>query len=540
VAGPASFGALREAIFGGRAPPATLGATQLQGYRWIVVGTVCIGAFMGQLDASIAQLLLPRLESDFAEPLSTVTWVALGYLLASATFLPIFGRLADMFGRKLMYVAGFVLFIVSSACCGFAPNLPTLIFFRLFQGASGALLGANSIAIVVNAAGPERRGRALGIQSAAQAVGLGAGPAFGGLVIDTLGWQWVFWINVPIGLVAAVMGWFVIPEDDPPTGHDRFDWKGALLIAPTLTALIILLNEGHRWRLVSPAIAGLTLLFLVSSMLWVYIEKRAPAPLVQLALFRRVAFSIGNAAGLLAYAALFGLFFLMPFLFIRAYGMPALEAGLRLSIVPVALGVMAPAGGAMSDCLGPRIASIGMLICVGSLALLFTALDSLQHLQLVMLSLALFGLGQGLFISPNNSGIMAVAPTEFSGEAGGVVNVARNIGISVGLAGASSLLSVRLQALTGIAGDTVHAPPLALLSAGRDTIILLGAFALVAGALSLAHRRPATVSQCAGASRRDQAGVDHSDHEEADDAKRERAETTAARMKASDRGRHRH
>ena len=198
---------------------------RLPGYRWCVVATVCIGAFMGQVDSNIAQMLLPRHEYEFGARLSTVSWVAIVYLLAMAAFLPIFGRLAEMVGRKLLYTGGFLLFVLGSALCGLAPNLPVLIAFRVLQAIGAALLSSNSLAIIVGASGPERRGRALGIQSAAQAAGLSAGPALGGLVRDTLGWQWVFWINVPVGFVGAVIGWLVIPltKDTPDDG--RFDWK---------------------------------------------------------------------------------------------------------------------------------------------------------------------------------------------------------------------------------------------------------------------------------------------------------------------------
>src|SRR5436309_15421648 len=131
--------------------------------------------------------------------------------MAMAAFLPIFGRLADMLGRKLLYTAGFLLFVLSSALCGLAPNLPVLIGFRVLQGIGAALLSSNSVAIVVATVGQKWRGRALGIQSAGQAVGLSAGPAIGGLVLDTLDWGWVFWINVPVGLAGAVLGWFMLP-----------------------------------------------------------------------------------------------------------------------------------------------------------------------------------------------------------------------------------------------------------------------------------------------------------------------------------------
>src|SRR5438876_80162 len=209
AAGPASLAALRDAVRNGREPPPARTVARLKSYRWLVVGSVCVGAFMGQVDSSITQMLLPRLELEFDARLSSVSWVAVAYLLAMAAFLPIFGRLADMVGRKLLYTGGFLLFVLSSALCGLAPSLPVLIAFRIAQGIGAALLSSNSVAIVVTAAGPAQRGRALGILSAAQAVGLSAGPALGGLVLDRLDWRWVCWLNVPVGLAGKVLGWVV-------------------------------------------------------------------------------------------------------------------------------------------------------------------------------------------------------------------------------------------------------------------------------------------------------------------------------------------
>jgi EmrB/QacA subfamily drug resistance transporter len=490
--GPASISALRDAVQKGREPPPAEIVARLPSYWLFVIGTVCIGAFMGQVDSSIAQLLLPRLELEFNARLSTVSWVAVAYLLAMAAFLPIFGRLADMMGRKLLYTGGFLLFLLSSALCGLAPSLPVLIAFRVLQGIGAALLSSNSVAIVVAAAGPERRGRALGILSAAQAIGLSTGPAIGGLVLDLLDWRWVFWINVPVGIAGTVLGWFLLPPTKDLPQEGRFDWKGALLIAPALTALVAMLNEGYAWGLTSPTLIGCATLAVILLTLFVRCERSAEAPLIDFMLFRARAFLSGNIAGLLSYAALFGLFFLMPFVFVRVYRDSIFAAGLRLSIVPVMLGLVAPVGGALYDRLGARLLTAsGMLICVTGLALLFMVMDG-THASLfpVMLALAIFGIGQGLFISPNNSAIMAAAPVSLTGEAGGLLNVMRSLGISVGVAAASSLLAWRLAVLTGSGYNTLAAEGRHLLAAGRDVIVLLGSFVAAAGALSLTRTSP--------------------------------------------------
>jgi nitrate/nitrite transporter NarK len=239
----------------------------------------------------------------------------------------------------------------------------------------------------------------------------------------------------------------------------------------------------------SPLLLGCALAGVVLLTLFVRCEKRAPFPLVDLTLFRQSAFTAGNIAGLMGFAALFGLFFLMPFVFVRAYGDSAFAAGLRLTIVPAMLGAVAPVGGALYDRLGARLLTAsGMLICIAALALLFATLDGARDsLPLVMLALALFGIGQGLFISPNNSAIVAAAPASLIGEAGGLLNVMRSCGISVGVAAASSLLAWRLAVLTGTGHNTLHAAAQELLSASGDVIILLGGFTAIAGAMSLAR-----------------------------------------------------
>src|SRR5258708_36985481 len=190
---------------------------------------------MGQIDASMTQMLLPRLEHDFAAPLSTVSWVAVGYILAMGSCMPIFGGLAAMVGRKLLYTSGFLVVVLGSALCGFASSLPELIGFRVLQAVGAAMLTANSVAIVVLAMKPEERGRGLGLQSAAQAIGLGAGPALGGLILDTLGWHWAFWINVPAGLSGAVLRWFVIHQTRNMVNRAHFDAHSPLVVVHHLT-----------------------------------------------------------------------------------------------------------------------------------------------------------------------------------------------------------------------------------------------------------------------------------------------------------------
>jgi EmrB/QacA subfamily drug resistance transporter len=481
-----SIGSVKAAFLEGREPAPLAAVAALPSYRWLVVGVVSIGAFMGQVDASIAQLLLPSLEEAFGVRLSAVSWVAVAYLLTMAALMPIFGRLSDMVGHKLLYTAGFVIFVVGSALCGFATDLTMLVIFRVLQAIGGALLSANSVAIVVTAAGPEQRGRAVGIQAAAQAVGLCAGPVIGGILLSTLGWQWVFWINVPFGIAGALAGWLILPRTTTLAKDARFDFKGALLLGPMLTAFMLVLNEGRTWGATSPAFlltlaAGLLLLVLL-----IRAETRAKAPLLSPGLIRTPAFAAANAGSLMSYALLFGVMLLMPFVFERAYRDDPLAAGLRLAIIPVAISLLAPVSGVLYDRLGPRTPTIlGMLVCVAGLALLYVAMGLANDgLLMVMAALGVFGIGQGLFTAANNTSIMAAAPPELTGEAGGILNVTRAFGISLGIAAASALLSWRLSAHGDPGGSTVDVAPADMLIAARQVVLALMPFAVVAAVAS--------------------------------------------------------
>ncbi len=247
---------LADLVRHGVEPPPLARLTRLPYYPWLIVGVTCIGAFMGQVDASIVQLALPTLGRVFDSTLESVSWVALAYLLGVAALMPIFAQLCQIFGRKLLYIIGFVVFTGASALCGFAPDLATLIPFRFLQGFGGAMLGANSMALVVTSTDKSLRARALGVYAGAQAIGISAGPVLGGLLLGTLGWPWVFWINVPFGLIAIVASWLVLPVTAPQNSNQTFDWRGGLLLAPGLAFAVLALNQVSAWGLTSPALLG--------------------------------------------------------------------------------------------------------------------------------------------------------------------------------------------------------------------------------------------------------------------------------------------
>src|SRR5579872_31911 len=292
--GPASAFRVSDLVRHGAEPPPIGLLQRLRSYPWLIVAVTCIGGFMGQVDASIVQLALPTLGRVFDSTLESVSWVALGYLVGYAAFLPIFAQLCRVLRRKLFYIVGFVVFTAASALCGFAPDLLTLVAFRFLQGFGGAMLGANSLALVVEATDKSRRARALGVYAAAQAVGVSAGPVAGGLLIGSLGWPWVFWINVPFGLIAIIAGWLVIPVTPQQSSSRTFDWRGALLLAPALALMVFALNQVAALGLTSLALLGSVGAAAALLFLFVAQESKSRAPLIDLALLKGRAFLAGG------------------------------------------------------------------------------------------------------------------------------------------------------------------------------------------------------------------------------------------------------
>jgi hypothetical protein len=390
-----------------------------------------------------------------------------------------------------MYILGFALFGLFSALCGLAPSLPWLIAFRVLQGISGALLGANSVVIVVAVAGPERRARAMGLFAAAQAIGVSAGPALGGVLLGSLSWHWIFWVTVPFAAVGALLGWLLVPLSTRLSSDTSLDWVGALLLVPALTMLMLAISKLNAWGPLSFGVVGCATAAILLFAGFIRRERRIQAPLIHPGLFRSRAFSGGTVAVLLSYAMLYGMFFATSFALVRGYHDAPLTAGLRLALVPVALGMVAPFSAAAAE-LRPRPVMLGgTALCVAAVLWLRWSLTGTpDSLFPVMAGLATYGVGLGLFIAPNNSATLAAAPADHAGQAGGLLNLMRAFGTATGVAGASALLAWRLERSTGLHERTIGANEQALLNATGDVMLLMAAYAVIAAIASSLRDRP--------------------------------------------------
>lgn len=407
---------------------------------WLVVACVCIGASMGQLDVSIVTVALPALRHTFGASLGSVEWVTLAYLLVLVSLVTAVGRLADMLGRKLVYCYGFAVFALGSALCGLAPDLPALIGFRAAQALGAAMLQANSVALIATAVPRPLLGRAIGIQGAAQALGLALGPSVGGALVAAAGWRWIFFVNVPVGAVGITLGLLLLPRTRDHSARAPFDWTGLATLVPASGSLLLGLTYGRDQGFATPFVQVLLVAAAVGFALFAAREKRARYPLVDLALFGNRRFSAGIVSGLLSYAVLFGVLFAVPFQLEGALRLRAGAAGLVLTLVPAALGLTAPAAGRLADRYGSRPFAVGGMTLTGGALLLMMAFP--RDLAVVCVALAATGCGLGSFTPPNNANIMSAAPRGQSGLAGGLLNMTRGMGTALGVALAGLTLEV--------------------------------------------------------------------------------------------------
>jgi EmrB/QacA subfamily drug resistance transporter len=398
---------------------------------WLAVATVCVGAFMGQLDASIVSAALPVLRSNFHASIAAVEWVVLIYVLVLAGTVAAVGKVADRIGRKLLYTYGFGIFVIGSAACSLSPSLGILVAARLIQAIGAVMLQANSYALIRDVLPSSRLGTGLGVQGAAQAVGLTVGPVVGGALTTLGGWKLIFLVNVPIGLIGLVLGWFLLPRSTHHDPESRIDIRGTLVLAAIPTAALAALSLAAEPGIPIWIVPALAILACVLVAAGVGRQRRAPGAVVDAVLVRISAFIGGISAAMLSYLVLFGCLVAVPFFLEHEHHLKPVTAGLELTALPLVLALVAPFGGFVRDRLGPRVpAGAGMAITAAGMGLL--ALAS-SHPVLVVPALAVAGAGMGLFIPANNAATMSAAPPERGGAAGGLLNMARGIGTALGV-----------------------------------------------------------------------------------------------------------
>jgi EmrB/QacA subfamily drug resistance transporter len=402
-------------------------------YKWRAMLVVSIGIFMSTLDASILNIALPTLTSYFNTDIATIEWVILSYLLTITTLLLTLGRLSDIYGCKPMFLAGLLTFTLGSGLCSLSASAGQLITFRLVQGLGAAMLMANSPAIITAVFPHTERGKALGLVGTVVSIGSITGPVMGGFLIDWMGWQSIFYINIPVGLLGTLYAFKTLKTDQLHDGQ-KFDVLGAILMFISLISLVLVITRGQALGWDSPAIIGLSILFAVFLIGFVLVEKRADQPMVEMSLFRYRPFSASNVSGFLSFVAMFVVILLMPFYMEEILGYNPKHVGMAFIAVPLVMALVAPVSGWISDRTNSfLLSSQGMAISCLALFMLGNLDQDATFIDIVI-RMGMIGLGMGLFQSPNNSIVMGSVPKNRLGIAGGMLGMVRNLGMVTGIA----------------------------------------------------------------------------------------------------------
>jgi EmrB/QacA subfamily drug resistance transporter len=442
--------------------------------KWYVMAAVASGIFLATLDGSIVNIALPVMERELHTEFAVIQWVVLGYLLTIVALMLSIGRLSDMFGKKPLYVTGFIIFTIGSGLCGISNGIEMLIAFRIFQALGAVMILALGAAIVTEAFPPSERGKALGINGLIVSLGAISGPTFGGLILGSLSWHWIFFVNLPIGLIGFLISLKYIPLDRPPGGQ-RFDFQGAVTLFVSLLSLLIGLTLGQQQGFNALPVLGLFAIFIIGLITFIILEKRSAEPMIDLGLFENSLFSINLITGFMTFVASAGTILLMPFFLENVLKMETRTAGLLLGTVPLTMGIIAPLAGSLSDRFGTRrLTLIGLVVLLIGYIAVSSLNESTPPLGYVLRFVPI-GLGMGIFQSPNNSAIMGNAPPNRMGVASGLLSLTRTIGQTIGIAILGAMWAGWVSTLSGRgpSGDATAASPAVQVAALHNTILVM-------------------------------------------------------------------
>ena len=407
------------------------------------MATVALGTIMGTMDASITNISFPILTKTFGVSITTIVWVSLAFILASTSFLLILGRAGDVFGRKRLYLGGTVVFTLGLIFCALSQNISQLIFFRVVQAFGAAMSMACGAAIVTEAFPQNERGLGMGLLALSVSVGLISGPVLGGFLLEWLDWRSLFYMRIPVGLIVLLMAQVFLKKDHRRIEKIRFDLLGTFFSSGGLACFMIGVNQLNRFGLKSSQFYLLMGLGLLSLIIFIFVEKQALDPIVDLSLFNNRIFSAAVASLFLMFLTYSAYILLMPFYLLQGIGLTPSKAGVVMTIVSMMALIVGPISGKLSDRFGQaRFATLGALVTILSFGLMLLFDDKGRMIDIIP-ALSLAGLGMGLFQSPNNSSIMGAVSPERLGTASAMIAASRQVGISIGMALSGTIYSSR-------------------------------------------------------------------------------------------------
>ena len=458
--------------------------------KWLTLAAVSFGLFMIMLDNTVVNVALPSIQRDLGIGLSELQWIVTGYALTFAALMLIGGKLADLLGRRLMFVTGLAIFTLASLACGLAGSGDVLIGARIVQGVGAALMNPATLSIIAATFPPAQRGTAIGIWAGVSALALAIGPLVGGLITDNFDWSWIFYVNIPVGILAIVASFLFIDESRDESEEQRLDLPGLLTSSIGLFALTYGLIEANTYGWTSGRIVGSFVVAALALVAFVLLERNQRLPMLDLTLFRSGTFSGANLVILLVALAMFGVFFFVSLYMQNILGYSALQAGAAFLPMTILIILIAPIAGRASDRIGSRWLLVAGMTLISLHLLLFSRLTLDSSFWNLLPGFLLGGIGMALTMTPSAAAAVRSVPVDKSGVGSAVLNASRQVGGSIGIALIGAIMAQQI-------GD--DRTPEAFMD-GFSTALAVAAVialagAVIAGVLVRAHAIPPRAGQ---------------------------------------------
>ena len=411
--------------------------------KWWTLAAVAFGLFMIMLDNTVVNVALPSIQRELGMQLSELEWIVSGYALTFAALMLIGGKLADAYGRRLIFVVGIAVFTLASLACGLASSGEALIAARVAQGVGAALMNPATLSIIAVTFPPRQRGTAIGIWAGTSALALAVGPLIGGLLTEHASWNWIFFVNVPIG-VLGIAASFLLIDESRDESHERLDLPGLATSGLGLFALTYGLIEANNYGWGSVRIVGAFVVAAVSLTAFILLERRQRAPMLDLTLFRNRTYVGANLAMLLVALAMFGVFFFVSLYMQNVLGYSAVEAGAAFLPMTLLIIVIAPLAGRASDRWGSRWLITGGMVLLAAQLAYFSQLSDDATFWVLLPALVLGGFGMSMTMTPSSAAAMRAVPVEKAGIGSAVLNACRQVGGSTGIAVMGAIMASRL------------------------------------------------------------------------------------------------
>jgi EmrB/QacA subfamily drug resistance transporter len=447
--------------------------------KWWTLGALSFALFMIMLDNTVVNVALPSIQRDLGIGLSQLEWTVNAYALTFAVLMLTGGKLADFLGRKRIFLIGLVIFTASSLACGLATSGGMLIGARTVQGVGAALMMPATLSIISATFPPRQRGMAIGIWAGVSAMALAIGPLIGGVITEHIDWSWIFFVNVPIGVLGFLVAWVVIRESRDTSADQRLDFPGLVTSGVGLFALTFALIEANAYGWTDPVIIGLFVLAAVALVGFVLLEMRQRSPLLDLSLFRSSTFAGANVVALLVTLAMFGVFFFMSIYMQNILGYSATKTGAAFLPMTILIILIAPLAGKWSDHIGSRALMTAGMLCLSASLAIFSRLGLDSTFWNILPGLIVGGFGMALVMTPMTAAALGSVPVEKSGVGSGVLNTFRQVGGALGIAVMGAIVAAHVD-LSGGRPD-----PASFIDGFQVALLVSAGFALIGAVVAL-------------------------------------------------------